>query len=130
MAVIRFLIDENVPLTIGEFLRSRGHDVSIVGETLAKSSPDELLRTIAETHGYVVVTFDRDFKRLIRRFPEGTRSRFERHAGRISFTCNERDAEVRIEELLEVIEFHYAIANRQGKRFVMQISRTSIMFAE
>lgn len=73
-----------------------------------------------------MVTFDRDFKRLIRRFPEGTRSRFERHAGRISFTCNERDAEIRIEELLEVIEFHYAIANRQGKRFVMQISKSSV----
>lgn len=127
MPVIRFLIDENVPVTIGEFLRGRGHDVTIVGEVLAKSSPDELLRTIAESHGYVVVTFDKDFKRLIRQLPEGTRSRFERRAGRISFTCNEQEAEVRIAELIRIIELHYEEVTGRGQRFIMQISKTSTM---
>lgn len=97
MARIPFLVDENVPQEVTDFLRARGHTVFTVGEHLAKSSPDPLLTTIAEELGLVVVTFDRDFRRLIRRLPRGSGRAVPRRAGRISLTCDETEARARIE---------------------------------
>lgn len=130
MATIRFLTDENVPAAVTEFLRNRGHEVVQVGETVAKGSPDQVLLAVAELQGLVVITFDRDFKDLIRQLPEGNRTRVERGAGRISLRCMEHEARDRIEQLIEVIEFHYEIAEQRGHRFIMQISRTSTTFVE
>jgi len=125
MAAIEFLVDENVPTTVGTFLESRGHLVYSVGDTFAKSSPDPLLLAAAELNGLVVVTFDRDFKRLIQQLPTGIRGRAHRQAGRLSFTCKEPEVLDRITELIELIEFTYAFAVGRGQRFVMQISATS-----
>jgi len=105
---IRFLIDENVPAAVSTFLRGRGHAVFPVGEYLAKGSPDALLTLAAEHEGLVVITFDRDFKRLAKQLPHGSRGRFERGAGRISLVLEEPQALRRIEELIETIEFHHS----------------------
>lgn len=123
---IRFLVDENVPAGVSTFLRDRGHDVFPVGEYLAKGSPDQLLTVAAELEGMVVITFDRDFKRLITQMPHGSRGRFERGAGRISLALEEPQALGRIRDLIETIEFLYWRANRSGNRFVLQVSATSM----
>lgn len=123
---IRFLIDENVPAGVGAFLRDRGHDVFPVGAYLAKGSPDQLLTVAAELEGMVVITFDRDFKQLVRQLPRGSRGRFERGTGRISLALEEPQALSRIWDLIETIEFLYRQANRSGNRFVLQVSATSM----
>ena len=122
MPIIRFLVDENVPIEVVTFLRERRHAVLPVGEYLAKSSPDELLATAAEVEGLVIITFDKDFKRLV---PHGVRRRTERRAGRISVTCKETELLGRLEELIDVIEFNYERSQRQGIRLIMQISKTT-----
>jgi hypothetical protein len=96
-----------------------------VGEAFAKSSPDALLLKAAELHGYVINTFDRDFKRLITQVPAGSRTAIESRAGRISFSCKEPEAFPRLQEMLNLIEILHADANLKGKRFIMQISATS-----
>jgi hypothetical protein len=123
---IRFLVDENVPAGVTTFLRDRGHEVFPVGEYLTKGSPDQLLIAAAEREGMVVITFDRDFKRLVKQLPRGSRGRFERGTGRISLTLEEPQALGRIRDLIETIEFLYRQANRSGNRFVLQISATSM----
>lgn len=121
---MRFLVDENAPFAVVEFLRSRGHEAEYVGEAFAKSSPDPLLLAAAEFHGYVIVTYDRDFKRLIRQVPAGRRRSVERQAGRISFSCKETMTLQRLTELMDDIEYLAASAERRGKRFIIQISET------
>jgi hypothetical protein len=122
---IRFLVDENAPRSIGRFLELRGHDVLYVGDQFAKSTPDTVLVVAAEFEGLVVVTFDRDFKRLVAQLPSGTRTRFSRQAGRISLRMDEHKAQARIEELVDVIEISYQFALARNQRFIMQISETS-----
>ena len=122
---IRFLVDENVPEAITELLRSRGHVVESVGEAFAKSSPDSLLLTAAEQWGFVVVTFDKDFKRLIQQVPLGRKGKFSSRAGRLSLSCDEPEAIGRISEMISLIEVIYTHSTRDGKRFIMQISKTS-----
>lgn len=97
MAHIHFLVDENVPSAVSEFLHRRGHEVDAVGNVLPKASPDALLLSAAELFGLVVITFDKDFKRLIQHVPVGSRNRFNRGAGRISLSCREPEAISRIE---------------------------------
>jgi hypothetical protein len=123
---VRFLVDENVPAGVTAFLRERGHDVLPVGEYLAKGSPDQLLTIAAEMEGLVIITFDRDFKRLVKQLPHGSRGRFERSAGRISLSLPEPQALERTRAVIESVEFHYRQAHRSGNRFVIQISATSM----
>lgn len=127
---MRFLLDENVPHSIGLFLESRGHVVLVVGIAFPKSSPDEMLATAVETEGLVVVTFDRDFRRLIQQVPEGSRARFERQAGRLSLSMIESAALDRIADTIELIEFHYERSVQRQQRFIMQLSRTHISMSE
>ena len=127
---IRFLVDENVPVDVITFLRERQHVVLPVGEYFAKSSPDVLLAAAAEIEGLVIVTFDRDFRRLVRQLPSGVRTQAAHHAGRISVTCTETELLGRRRTLIDVIEVHYAFSQRQGHRLIMQISATSYTFVE
>ena len=126
MAAIKFLVDENVPADVTTFLRSRGHEVFPVGEYFAKSSPDHLLVTAAEQNGLVVITFDKDFKRLITQVPVGYRGKFGASAGRISLHMKETEAPQRIIDMLPTVEFHYHQSLLNETRFIMQMSLSTI----
>jgi predicted nuclease of predicted toxin-antitoxin system len=72
------LIDENVPNSVAEFLAERGHDVRFVRDLFPAGTPDPVIATIGDRLSAVVVTWDRDFERLVKRIPEGNRARFRR----------------------------------------------------
>ena len=123
---MKFLVDENAPIDLVAFLQSRGHEADYVGDAFPKSSPDALLLFAAELHGYVVVTFDKDMKRMLRQVPAGHRSKVRQRAGRISFSCPEVMALSRLEEMIEEIEALHVILEAKGKRFIVQISTTGM----
>jgi hypothetical protein len=79
----------------------------------------------AELEVYVVITFDKYCRQLIRQVPTGSRSAVARHAGRIGFSCREDQALPRLRELLRLVEIMYEHSQRQEKRFIIQISATS-----
>lgn len=58
---MRFLVDENVPSSIGHFLRQTGHDTLIIRESHLRGSSDAALWELAVLEQRVVVTHDRDF---------------------------------------------------------------------
>ena len=84
-----------------------------------------MLTAAAEWEGLVVVTFDTDFKTLIKQVPVGHRTQFKARAGRISLTMEETKATARLEEMLPIIEFVYSQCLDKNRRFIMQISLTS-----
>lgn len=61
---MRFLIDEDVPKPIAEWLRSQGHDVVLAGEVNAGETDTHWL-TLAEKDERLVITADKDFGELI-----------------------------------------------------------------
>lgn len=61
---MRFLIDENVPRPIFEWLQSQGHDVLLAGEVAAGESDSHWL-TLAESEQRLILTADKDFGELI-----------------------------------------------------------------
>lgn len=123
--VIRFLIDQNVARSVGEFLGRYGHEVLYSRDVLSTMSPDQLIAFTAETRGLVVVTHDKDFKRYRELLAGGFRQRFEQGAGRISLTMRESLALKRITEEIDAIEFNYVRALRGNTRLIMQITSTT-----
>ena len=61
---MRILADENMPANVVDRLRDSGHDVEWAVESY-RSEPDPNLLRIATRDRRILVTFDRDFGRLL-----------------------------------------------------------------
>lgn len=122
------LIDENVPTSVAELFASRGHDVRFVRDLFPAGTADPVIATIGDRLSAIVVAWDRDFDQLIRRIPEGNRTRFRR-LGRISFKCNEVKGRELLARWIEMIEFHYARASREPDfRMMVQVQDSGVKF--
>jgi hypothetical protein len=117
-------MDENVQVSAGEFLASRGYEVRYSRDLLFESAPDMLLITAALFEGFVVVTHDRDFRRLSKLIPHGYRTRAQHQWGRISLRVPETRATHYLAQFLPEIEFHYRLAVERHDRFLMTITRS------
>jgi predicted nuclease of predicted toxin-antitoxin system len=121
---MRLLIDENVPRSVAEFFASRGHSVQYVRDLLPPSTPDPVIAQIGDRLSAIVVTWDRDFRKVASRVPAGNRTKFRR-LGRISFQCKEPRGVPLLELWIESIEFHYQQAlKRRDFRMIVQIQES------
>jgi predicted nuclease of predicted toxin-antitoxin system len=104
-----FMLDENVPASVGDALRAAGHNVQSIRDYIPPGSKDELVATISERLEFVLVSFDGDFEKIAPRVPQGFRARF-RKLSRIWLRCSEPQAAKRIEGALSLIEAEYQLA--------------------
>jgi predicted nuclease of predicted toxin-antitoxin system len=120
---VRLLIDEDVPQSVADYFRERGHEVILVRETLLPGTPDAAIAAIGDQIEAIVVTWNhRDFQRLASRASIGTRQRFRR-LGRISFRCSQSRGRARLEQLIHSIEFEYEQSIKQrDPRLIMEIA--------
>ena len=56
---LKFLLDENVKIRVGRFLKSEGFDAAFA----PKSFPDSKLAGISKSEGRIIVTNDSDFRK-------------------------------------------------------------------
>lgn len=126
MAVLRLLLDHNVPVSVADAFRARGHDVRLVKDILPTDSSDQLVAAVSEDEGTILVSADRDFKQIAPRIPKGQRTRFRR-LSRISLECSEYLAAVRVTAAMSLIEAEWDIAlqSRDARMFIT-ISSTGI----
>jgi predicted nuclease of predicted toxin-antitoxin system len=118
---IRFMLDNNVPDSVGSVLRGRGHVVIHVRDILPVDSSDPLVATVSEEDNSVLVSCDRDFKLIAPRIPKGKRSRF-RKLSRVSLECSEPQAVQRVQEAMSFIESEYQLAQtKPDKRMIIVI---------
>lgn len=123
---MRLLLDHNVPNSVALVFRTHGHDVRLVRDILPTDSPDLLVATVSEEEGFILVSCDRDFRKIAPRIPKGARTRF-RNLSRISIECSEPQAAQRIEEAMALIEFEYEGAQkRSDKRIHIVIQNNGI----
>ena len=70
-AVIRFLVDENLPVSLVQFLRSRGFEAHRVGDVGLRGARDEEIADFAFRNNYVIMTLDKDFGYIYHRLYKG-----------------------------------------------------------
>lgn len=58
---MRFLVDENVPRSIGLYLRTMGEDVMLVHDSSLIGSNDKELWKVAVDEQRIIITHDKDF---------------------------------------------------------------------
>ena len=125
---MRPIIDENMPDALIYLFDERGHNVESVRALYGQGMDDPTIAHFGNYEAGIVVTADKDFRRLIERAPIGKRAQFRR-LGRISLDCRSGSVVRRMEALMHVIEFGYAdaLASRD-RRLIDEISETSIRF--
>jgi predicted nuclease of predicted toxin-antitoxin system len=127
MPTIPFLIDEDVPESVAQYLRERGHIIHYVRELSLAGSPDPIVAAAGDRLGAVIVTWNtRDFRKLASRVPKGGRARLRR-LGRLSFRCSEAQGRQRVETVIEIIEAEFARAEqRPDKRLIIEVTGTTV----
>jgi predicted nuclease of predicted toxin-antitoxin system len=96
---MRFLIDESTDARLGPYLRSLGHDCTIVARDYAASLPDEDVLAIAESEHRVLITNDRDFGELVFR-------QLHPHSGVIYFRLSSTELDAYIGRVDYVLTNH------------------------
>lgn len=123
---MRLLIDQNVPDSVAQFFRERGHDVQLVRETLGRAAPDQLIAITAELQGVIIVTFDKDFGRFKKLLPEGQRQGFVSGAGVIHLAMRETRGVARLRDEIEMIEIYVDRATRAGRLVRIRLTDTTM----
>lgn len=62
---MKFLLDESVDVRVAHYLRSLGHDVTVVAQDYPRSIPDTRVLAIAFQEQRTLITNDRDFGELV-----------------------------------------------------------------
>jgi predicted nuclease of predicted toxin-antitoxin system len=121
---IRFFIDNCVPDSVADVLRNAGYEVILLRDSIAPDSPDSFVAAVAELHGAILVSYDKDFRSLAPRIGVGQR-RFR--LSRIGFKCSEPHAARRLESALSLIEHEWTLAqSAPDKRIMIEIGPTYI----
>jgi predicted nuclease of predicted toxin-antitoxin system len=117
--IMRLLLDHNVPVSVANVFRARGHIVQLVKDILPTDSSDQLIALVSEDDGAILVSADRDFKQIAPRIPKGHRARFRR-LSRISLECSEYQAAGRVHAAMTLIEAEWEIAltNSDPRMFI------------
>ena len=93
---MRFLLDQSALRRLAAFLRSQGHDVTVIAQDYPHGLPDAEVLAIARREGRILITNDRDFGELVFR-------QRRPHAGVILFRLTRSDLPSKIARLAEVL---------------------------
>ena len=123
---MKFLLDQCVPASVEGVLVEAGHETIWVRNVLPTNSEDEIVAAVAENFGAVLVSMDKDFKKIAPRVPAGHRARFRR-LSRVSLDCIEPHAAARCREAMSLVEAEFHLASqRQDPRMIVLIGESYI----
>ncbi len=124
MALLRFLLDQNVQEAVREFLVALGYDVLRVRDTTGADAPESLIAFVAKSEGCLLITHDRHFRRFSRLLTGEQRRQFEAGAGHIVLQVRENRSVERLQVEWRHILYHYADAQENGLRFQVVLTAT------
>lgn len=124
---ITFFFDENVNRDMAPMLLRAGHSVVYSVDVLAAGTPDQMVADVALTSSFVLVTHDKDFKKLERLLGSVDLGKVAKGAGKLQLLkIDEISAIDRVSDNLDRIEFEYARCLKRGIPFFMSISKTVV----
>ena len=118
-----------MPDDVADFFRSRQYETLLTREAFATGTPDALLAFAADNEGLIIVTRDKDFKRLKLMLPQGYQNRITTGSGQILLhSLSVLQIVPRLEQEWAFIQFGYQEAFQEQKRFICKITNTHVTF--
>jgi predicted nuclease of predicted toxin-antitoxin system len=72
---VKFILDHCIPISVAAVLRDRGHDVILLSEILPTDSADTIVARVAQINDCILVTQDKDFRKIVTKIPDGVKSK-------------------------------------------------------
>lgn len=123
---MRFVLDENVPNSVGVMLGDRGHTVASIREYVAQGAPDQVVAAVTEYESAVLVSHDKHFRKIAPRVPDGQRSRFRR-LSIVRMQCEKPRSAERLRTAISLIEFEFEERRRMpDRRMIVDVGKQTI----
>ncbi|MGH7056594.1 MAG: DUF5615 family PIN-like protein [Acetobacteraceae bacterium] len=104
---IRVFVDQCVPDSAAHAFLEKGHEVQFLRECLAVNSDDMLVAPVAMAREAVLLSLDRDFRKIATRLQSSQRRL--RKLSLIQLRCRESHAKRRLQESMSLIEHEYRL---------------------
>jgi Domain of unknown function (DUF5615) len=111
---LRLILDEGVPVAVGEMFKSHGHEVIPFEEAVKRGSLDLLVCAAAQANEAILVAFDNDMKQVAKRHGIGG-DRFSR-LNLIKFACSEPMAHKRLDFAMSFLEHEWEVSDAKAAR--------------
>jgi predicted nuclease of predicted toxin-antitoxin system len=118
--VLRFFLDEGVPLSVGRALVNAGHQCIYLSESVAPGSPDQIVCAAAEANDAILVALDGDMKQIARQ--HGVSNKRFKTLSLLKLSCKEPQAASRVEQALTLIEHEWNFSTeKRARRLFVEI---------
>lgn len=117
---MRFLLDHNVPAAVGHMLAGRGHDAITVTDILPQHAEDPVVAAAAIEQSRVLISHDRDMRKVERLISEGFRARYPTLC-RLHLSCAEPVSADRLASFMDVIEAEFACLQALGLPMTIEV---------
>lgn len=108
-----FLLDECIPESALRALVEMNFQAEMITDHIAPQSPDQLVAATASAAGAIIVSHDRDFKKIISRRPNGQQARYP-NAHLVKMECKQPRIADRLRMSMPLIQSKFTA--RQGMR--------------
>ncbi|MGC6329894.1 DUF5615 family PIN-like protein [Rhizorhabdus sp. FW153] len=115
-----FLIDHNVQTSVHRVLKQMHHDVALSKIEVGQDAPDPVVATRAMEQGRILVSHDRDMKRIQRFVSPRDRARYPA-LSRLMLQLPEPLAARRLREMMPLIECEFELARHSGQPMLVHL---------
>ncbi len=122
---MRILGDQNITESLLIELENLGHEVFRLRELMRTDSPDALVAFLALQEAFVLVTHDKDFRRINELIPRGYRAKVK-NSGCIVFRVEGPRALPRMRDVYPVLNFLWEWTRQANRAFLVSVTHTSI----
>lgn len=123
--VLRFFLDEGVPVMTGEALEAVGHEVIYFDQSaIGKGSADTVVCISAEANDAILVAHDGDMKTLAR--GHGVMPARFRSLNLLKLACRESNGPRRVTEAMSLIEHEWRVGEGRERRLFVVVSESVI----
>jgi predicted nuclease of predicted toxin-antitoxin system len=113
---LKVLLDEGVPISVGEVCAKRGYDVLYFGDVLIPGSKDEVVCEAALKNEAILIAIDGDMKIYARKYTSSLNGDRFKNLHVIRLVCNEVIASKRIEQAFDLLELEWRFATALAAR--------------
>ncbi|MGH6651047.1 MAG: DUF5615 family PIN-like protein [Sphingopyxis sp.] len=122
------MLDENVPAAVSHFLAEQGFEVILSRDAVGEGAPDPMVAQAAQVNEAILVSLDRDMRRIQRQLSAANEARFPT-LDLIMLACSEPQAAARLQKFLPIIqaEFERISIDQQIERLRIEVGANRLV---